>query len=329
MNILDEIQKLDASSTYREIVDVVELDFKKLATSENKKTNYILTKKKNSELKYVEQGNLVSNWFKWRKVNSLIIDSGGIWKEKFFPDNCWSCQNLSNIYNYLEWGIKPPSDTIDSFITIYSFALLIYYPNNFYFDDSINSVRVLENGNRKKQIVSENYLLCEPEGSNSFRFEDYEKVNNLDSIQKLAQITHSFGNFMPCPPPNYNTVKGTSNEIKDFLDLMLNKVNGNKEIKCTGIKISKEEREEWNKWFANNKTFLLIDESYYQIIEDIKIFNGINEDRFKQLVNMINARIRIRGLSIVRKINMSKDVQLKCEELIKEQRELFIQNNNP
>ncbi|CAI9393041.1 MULTISPECIES: hypothetical protein [Bacillaceae] len=321
MDLLKEIQLLDESSSLNEVLTIVEIDFKKLARIENKKFNEILENVENTELRYDEKGNSIFNWFNWRKVNTIIEESGGpdAWKEYFSPDNCWSCQNLSNIYNCLGWGVKPYSDTINSFITIYSFALLIYYPDDFYFDDRINSVRVLENGIRKKQIVSEKYLLSLSNQNNNYRFEDFDEVNNLKPIQLLAQLTHSFGNFMPCPDPPYNKIKGISSDIKDFLDLMLNKIINNKRI--MGVTVSEEKY--WKEWFEDKNENLLIDEKDYQLINDVKSFDGMHKEEFRQLLNKIIARIRIRGLKIVGKINMCKDVQKKCEELIKRERKIL------
>jgi hypothetical protein len=116
MDLLKEIQLLDESSSLNEVLTIVEHDFKKLARIENKKFNEILEKVENTELRFDEKGNSIFNWFNWRKINTIIEESGGpdAWKEYFSPDNCWSCQNLSNIYNYLGWGVKPYSDTINS-----------------------------------------------------------------------------------------------------------------------------------------------------------------------------------------------------------------------
>lgn len=178
MDLLNEIKILNGSSSHNEILAVVEKDFKDLARSENKKVKDILKNEENSRLIYDGKGNLISNWFKWREVNRIIKESGGLngWKEIFSPDNCWSCQNLSNIYKFLGWGEKPPSDTINSFLTTYSFALLIYYPNDFYFDNTINSVRILKNGIKTSQIVSEKYLLSISNKKNTYRFENFEEV---------------------------------------------------------------------------------------------------------------------------------------------------------
>lgn len=150
-----------------------------------------------------------------------------------------------------------------------------------------------------------------------------KKFNNLDSLQVFAQMTHSMGNFMPLPDKTYNAVKGTGNEIKDFLDLMLDQINNDERIKYKEGTVSIEKIKEWKEWFADEKENILIDEKDYRLIKDLKSFDGMEKDEFNQLLNMIISRIRMRGLRIVGKINMCKGVQQKCDELIRAEKSLI------
>ncbi|MGN8845910.1 hypothetical protein ACTNDN_24270 [Niallia sp. HCP3S3_B10] len=88
-----------------------------------------------------------------------------------------------------------------------------------------------------------------------------------------------------------------------------------------GVTVSEEKY--WKEWFEDKNENLLIDEKDYQLINDVKSFDGMHKEEFRQLLNKIIARIRIRGLKIVGKINMCKDVQKKCEELIKRERKIL------
>lgn len=304
MDLLENIKKLNENSTEEDIMNIVEYDFKELAYIEN--IDYKNIVDKNICLKYFNVKGIYSiyNWFNWRKVNGEINPNGDEWKKEFAPDSTFSCRNLEKIYknNDLGWWdhiSKFSCDTINSFFTIYSYALKVFYPDNFRIlkNNSVEFVSYKEN-----DYVSEKKLLNK--GNGDFKFKEYDKINNLPCIQELARLTHSFGNFMPCPLKPYNTVKGTCNDVKDFFDLMIIKIQEENDINS------------WGKWFADNSEKLLIDYKDYQLLLSIDDIIKMDKNSFIEFISKINNRIRIRGLRIVKQISDNIEVKNKCDEII-------------
>lgn len=238
------------------------------------------------------------------------------WKKEFGPDNFWSCKNLSNIYKILNWRENPPYDTINSFFTICSYALKIYYPDDFKIENN-NSVEF--NSNKNNDFVSEKKLLVYTK--QAFKFEEYDKVNNLQCIQDLARLTHSFGNFMPCPRGNifdnsYNQFKGKNKSINDFFDLMLAYLKNN--------------TNDWSNGILESVLLWILD-GYVEISSDnnimIKYFYDLHllignvypktEEEIIKCISEMNKRITIRGLKMVKQINTCQEVRDKCNEIIK------------
>lgn len=324
MDLLKEIVKLNENSREEDIMKIVEYDFKALACMEN--IDYRNIVDKNDSLKYSNSKgiNSIYNWFNWRNINSKINPNGEKWKKEFAPDSTYSCKNLKKIYQEfnLGWWDSIPKfscDTINSFLTTYSYALKIFYPDNFTISNN-NSVEF--NSYKENDYTSQKKLLNEENGN--FKFKEYDKVNNLPCIQELARLTHSFGNFMPCPISPYNTVKGCSSEIKDFLDLIIIKIQEKKDIKYSVYENKKYISQNtnshimgtWKEWFDDNREKLLIDYKDYQLLSSIDDIKNMDNDSFVEIVSKINNRIRVRGLRMIKEINTCKEVKLKCEELI-------------
>jgi len=50
--------------------------------------------------------------------------------------------------------------------------------------------------------------------------ENRDIKNCLEQLEKLAKLTHTIGNYMPCLDRSYNGIKGNYNSFEDRLDLM-------------------------------------------------------------------------------------------------------------
>lgn len=114
----------------------------------------------------------------------------------------------------------------------------------------------------------------------------FSSTNNKDLSEKTLKLTslcHCVANFMPCPEPPFNQLKGCLNDVKDYLPLMIDKIQewsegskqkitvpkveiwrgGEKEIET---EIDKIQIIRWKEWFLNeeNRTNFLL-EDYYVI----------------------------------------------------------------
>ncbi|QDP41975.1 hypothetical protein [Radiobacillus deserti] len=131
--------------------------------------------------------------------------------------------------------------------------------------------KVLEEGNLQR-IILEKYI--------------FDSSNNKDLSEKILEFSslcHCLANFMPCPEPPFNQLKGCLNDVKDYFPLMIDKIQEWSEesmikIKIPEVEIWKDGKKEikteidklqiisWKEWFSdeeNRTTFFL--EDYYDI----------------------------------------------------------------
>lgn len=214
MNIefLQKVNKANKDLSYKGVIGIIEYDFKKLASVENK--NF---KKKN----YEYGKNVILNWFQWQKINIELEDNDkqNGWKEGYAPDNCWSSETLYSIYKKLDWcERKIYSDAINSFFTTYTLAIHTCEDEPTTLNE--NSVAFGQNG---KDFISLRKLLKDD------KFENYTTINTSEYLQTLAKLTHTIGNFTPCFDGEFNSVKGVLSYVKDYLPLMVDKIE-----KCLG-----------------------------------------------------------------------------------------------
>lgn len=288
--IINKIGELKGTSTYRDIIEIVEFDFKSLSEQEYI-TKYLISIKKEKLLysdKYFSTN--IDKYFKYRHTNEILKKAV---KKIFEADN-----NLfiRQIYEKLSWDNGKDSDTINSFANIYITGHSIFYKKN------------------EKLLSASN--------APYFYKKNYSKLNQKDYLEKFARMTHSFGNFMPCPCNEFNTAKGFLNDVKDFLPLMIDKIE-----KCIANKICLEYQdngknvtvslkilESWKDFFLKNREKFLLEE-YYFLIEryGIRKMIGIpffktqslsrpsplNEEEFKECVEEMNRRIKARGIRMI------------------------------
>lgn len=290
INLLNKILLLDKNSSEEYIMNVVEFDLKDSACVGNFKDS-------------------IDMFFEWKNTAKVDCEKD-IANLEMYKELDWIEKNSD------ESSFKQMSfDVINSFVNIYAFALLKFYPNDFSYKKS----NILVKGKNVQYANSIKFL--------TEKFETFVEVIDLKCILDLAKLTHSFGNFMPCPSAPYNNAKGTCNDVKDFLDLMLIRIK-NKNVmkykvkgKGKGIyepkEISVRDMKEWEKWFDDNKEKISIDDNDYQLISSIDDLDKMNINSFIDLVLQINNRIRIRGLKIVKHISDCQEIKIKCDEIIR------------
>lgn len=302
---LQKVNKANKNLSYKDILEIVEYDFKKLASIENE--NF---KKKN----YVYGKDIILNWFQWQKINIELEDNDkqNGWKKGYAPDNCWTSETLYNIFKKLDWcEHKIYSDAINSFFTTYSFAIHTY-------EDE--STALYENsvvfGKAGKDFISHRKLL------KGDKFQNYITINNFEYLQTLAKLTHTIGNFTPCLDNEFNSLKGVLFDVKDYLPLMVDKIekclgeNVGINDKASGKSISVEELRKWKKFLISNRMKFFLEDYYYiQKQDENEKMIGIpmfktqslehpipNKEELEECIKEMNKRIYNRGLRIVCKI---------------------------
>lgn len=111
----------------------------------------------------------------------------------------------------------------------------------------------------------------------------YFKHDAHNNVKEFSARCHCIANFMPCPPHDnkersFNQVKGVLPDVKDFLNLMIDKIqicidnnekliykyrDSDEEITLVTLKV-------WKKWFIENRGKYCL-EDYYEITEEGKI----------------------------------------------------------
>ncbi|WP_284141811.1 hypothetical protein [Virgibacillus sp. LDC-1] len=131
--------------------------------------------------------------------------------------------------------------------------------------------KVLEEGNLQR-IILQKYI--------------FDSSNNKDMSEKILEfssLSHCLANFMPCPEPPFNQLKGCLNDVKDYFPLMIDKIQEWSEdsmikIKIPEVEIWKDGKKEiiteidksqiisWKEWFSDeeNRTSFFL-EDYYDI----------------------------------------------------------------
>lgn len=301
--ILQEIKNLDENSTKEDIMALVKTDFKKFSS----KNPYVIEiTNERPILKYKDSllSSNIDKYFKYRRVDSLIEkkyeSDPNKYKELF---DCDKCTEILEIYKELKWidTIQKEkfilSDTINSFATTYLSGLAIYYDNEYRINDK-NEIRLIE-GNRYASSKQAPY----------FYKKNFPKLNKLDYMEEFACLTHSFGNFMPSLYKEYNKSKGTEQDIKDYIDLMLQYIKNNN-----------------SEYFSKDLFEKLCLEDYIDLdsLEIKPLFKRSNNNalpttksELEECVLEMNKRIKTRALRIIMRINQNEKVKQMCNELIK------------
>ncbi|APM40977.1 hypothetical protein [Clostridium kluyveri] len=314
IKIIDKIGKLKETSTYEGIMEIVEYDFKKAyiyndaakEISEKKdeilKNLFLENKLDNVELKYSEnKGEYLNtkNWLRYTVVNDIIKSKS---EGSIFDADLSVKEILGETY----------IDCINSMKTLF----FDYIRNN------TSWINDYQEEYKKCELYRDFWLLD--------KFSDYSKDLNssiLKEFETFANLTHSIGNYMPFPPSdknndNYNTAKGFLGDVKDFLPLMIDKIENciaNKicqKYKYNGnpVTVSLNVLESWKEFFLQNREKFLLEEYYFVIEQNgIKKMIGIplfktqslshtiplSEEEFKECIEEMNRRIKTRGTRMV------------------------------
>ncbi|MCD5410939.1 MAG: hypothetical protein LRZ93_04705 [Clostridiales bacterium] len=229
------------------------------------------------------------------------------------------------IFEKLKWG-NDRCDVMNSFWTTYKSGLVISSNHeHYYFKDNHANIGNDKAKYAKKYLGKANY--------NTQELQKYaNEVRNLYEYDKLASRCHCIANFMPCPPrypkseKTYNQLKGMLPDVRDYLPLMIDKIqqciDNKQSLKCYDF-VKKKEYEvfldvvkEWRQWFVDNRNKYLL-EDYYVIngseekIVGIRLFKKQSllypipktSDELKECLNEIFRRIEVRALRMAKSLN--------------------------
>jgi len=93
---------------------------------------------------------------------------------------------------------------------------------------------------------------------NECKISDKEANNFWERLNDFAKLTHTIGNYMPCPDSEYNRIKGFGKgyqHFQDRIDLLYLEINSK-----TENVIEEEKKKFYNEWFSINKKLLYIEE---------------------------------------------------------------------
>jgi len=182
-------------------------------------------------------------------------------------------------YQQLGWSNNKHFDIINSFWITFSLLMHFYFPQDY---------PIAEAGNVKIYKYHSKHFYSFPEKYFLENSEERKKVEDLyaknPDISKLAELCHSVANFMPCPK-NFNSCKGLLNDVKDYLPLMVDKiqacVDNDTDLKYYNkdneVVIDKNTINKWHSFLADNQKKYCLD-MYYTvdglIIKGIPFFTG-------------------------------------------------------
>lgn len=187
------------------------------------------------------------------------------------------------MYEKLGWQNESYFDVLSSFWTIFSCAAIREVHNNkkysrskrFYsFPDYIKYSTPWipggkngyeKNGERQDSFPERCLKLSETMSIVNSTISSYQKLN------ELAALTHSVANFMPCPPPPYNTAKGLVERIHDFIPLFIDLIDAHCEQEKSVIfyeskleyTVKVETLHSWKKWLISNRGKYCLEDYYY------------------------------------------------------------------
>ena len=260
----------------------------------------------------------IQPFLKDKKEDLFLANEGNSIKliMKFFSTKNKDIEDLEkliynqNMYKNLKWDNEKHFDVISSFWTVFSCAV-------------IREVHDNKEYHRSKRFYNFPDYICHstpwiPGGKNGYEKdgewqdsfpERYLKrsgtisiVNNTimsyPNLNKLAALTHSVANFMPCPPnPNeyentYNCMKGLRERIHDFFPLMIDLIEkhcNDKEFRYTvyGVTVDEKILQAWKDWFISNRERFCLEDYYYVYAdaENIKHIKGIPFFKSQNLSN--------------------------------------------
>ena len=224
---------------------------------------------------------------KWDNYNILSYDIKNIYYINnepidrimtfFSDDNKIHLENSKfskSIYNVLSWQENNSFDVINSFWTIFTCGLVI--ANELLLTEKkINKQYYKFSGDKKSVLLGKSYFtkkwfsrkyLVKKEGTH-LKMIVRKLQLEFPKINELARLCHSIINFTPCPDSLFNSAKGMCSEVKDFLPLMIDKIEwcieknldleyGNQNSICI------EKLKEYKDWLIRNKETLFLEEFF-------------------------------------------------------------------
>ena len=175
-----------------------------------------------------------------------------------------------NVYKILHWN-EQRYDVINSFWTTFSWAMHFKFK---YPIKEAGNVGIYKSHNKTYDIPSfpEKYI----GGDKVIKEQVSVLINDIPDIEEFSALCHCVANFMPCPESNYsfNKIKYRLCNVKDYLPLMINKIqkciDDNEEIEIIDnneeIRIDNKEIKAWHQWFIDNREKYSL-EPYYDVIE--------------------------------------------------------------
>lgn len=238
------------------------------------------------------------------------------------------------IYSELGWDdVNGSYDVINSFYGIFKCALV--YTDVFNENDNISTAyRFGEKGQfeyrtcygytrigKKKhvrKILGKDYT-CHKAVQKFIR----EDKNGKDIVQ-FSSLCHCVANFMPCPDRNFNEAKGCLNDVRDYLPLMVDKIQECIDTKSNLEYVSDKQNKfipnsklnDWHNWLVENREKYCLEPYYYIKKENdetriigIPIFKAQSlknpvpksKGEVDECINEIIKRIRCRANLIVHK----------------------------
>jgi hypothetical protein len=183
-----------------------------------------------------------------------------------------------SIYRVLGWGNYSYFDVINSFWTVFTCGLAI--TNDLLIEEKKLGKRYYEFSDDKKNVllnkgyIKKNYyadIYFKRNENTHFKKivrklqEDYPKVN------ELASLCHAVVNFAPCPKsfPNksFNMAKGHCEDVKDFLPLMIDKIekciDTTEELKYDNKSIDVATLKEYKVWLIEYREKCYLQEFFH------------------------------------------------------------------
>ncbi len=222
-------------------------------------------------LRYQENDSPIRNWLRYRISYYLTSDN---------QFDCDNCDEITTIFRTLKWEIgtnpngQPAIDSIFSFQSFWSKATAQKAAtlNERYLAQFVNT----PDGRKTiQQVYSEKAQMHLNMFGGDSRYardlalkmwqldayENYKKAIGEELfalLERYAALTFSLGNFMPCPPGNYSSVKDCAsnclNDRFDFLLSFLKKYQTGKgslayTLQTKKYRVDEKEMAEWIQWF--------------------------------------------------------------------------------
>lgn len=184
------------------------------------------------------------------------------------------------IYKKLGWSNSNNFDVISSFWTTFTYAMHYEFSKIYKIAEKGN-VKIYKTPFSKGGFYIPSFTENFSEKNSEERRQVLQVCDTFDKLNDLASFTHCVANFMPSPQ-GFNEAKGCANECKDYLPLMVDKIQQcieRKECLYYGDnkQVSLEVVEQWHVFLIENRKKYSL-EMYYtveqEILKGIPFFQG-------------------------------------------------------